>query len=213
MKESTQKEKILKKIRNALIHKSDDFVVAVDTGKSIYPYQDEIPEMIFAENFTAVNGKFKYLESLEEFVADVNMICKSVGENRPFCADDSIVKLFSNQLQFDKDFSNSLKPKVSITNCECLSARTGSIFVSSALSSGRRGFVSADIHIVLAYTSQLKSDIKDSIEYIKSKNDGTFPSFISMITGPSKTADIEKTLILGAHGPKEIYLFLLDDSF
>lgn len=33
-----------------------------------------------------------------------------------------------------------------------------------------------------------------------------------MITGPSRTADIEKTLVLGAHGPKEFYVFLIDDS-
>jgi len=35
---------------------------------------------------------------------------------------------------------------------------------------------------------------------------------ISLVTGPSRTADIEKTLVLGAHGPRELYLFLLDDS-
>jgi L-lactate dehydrogenase complex protein LldG len=35
---------------------------------------------------------------------------------------------------------------------------------------------------------------------------------LSVITGPSRTADIEKTLVLGAHGPKDLYVFLLDDS-
>ena len=35
---------------------------------------------------------------------------------------------------------------------------------------------------------------------------------ISNVTGPSRTADIEKTLVLGAHGPKELFVFLLDDS-
>jgi L-lactate dehydrogenase complex protein LldG len=36
------------------------------------------------------------------------------------------------------------------------------------------------------------------------------PSMISMISGPSRTADIEKTLVLGAHGPKELVLFLVE---
>jgi len=35
---------------------------------------------------------------------------------------------------------------------------------------------------------------------------------ISLITGPSRTADIEKTLVMGAHGPKELYVFLLDEE-
>ena len=38
------------------------------------------------------------------------------------------------------------------------------------------------------------------------------PSLVSFITGPSRTADIEKTLVMGMHGPKEVYLFLIDDT-
>jgi L-lactate dehydrogenase complex protein LldG len=34
---------------------------------------------------------------------------------------------------------------------------------------------------------------------------------ITFVTGPSRTADIEKTLVHGAHGPKEVYLFLVDN--
>jgi L-lactate dehydrogenase complex protein LldG len=46
---------------------------------------------------------------------------------------------------------------------------------------------------------------------IMQKYDGALPSMISFATGPSRTADIEKTLVLGAHGPKEVYVFLIDD--
>ncbi|MFZ4706049.1 MAG: LUD domain-containing protein, partial [Bacteroidales bacterium] len=35
---------------------------------------------------------------------------------------------------------------------------------------------------------------------------------ISVITGPSRTADIEKTLVMGAHGPRELFVFLIEDS-
>jgi L-lactate dehydrogenase complex protein LldG len=35
---------------------------------------------------------------------------------------------------------------------------------------------------------------------------------VTLITGPSRTADIEKTIVVGAHGPKELYVFLLEDS-
>jgi L-lactate dehydrogenase complex protein LldG len=66
------------------------------------------------------------------------------------------------------------------------------------------------VHIVLAYTSQLVLDLKDGFKLLKKKYGNNIPSLISTITGPSRTADIEKTLVLGAHGPKELFVFLLD---
>jgi L-lactate dehydrogenase complex protein LldG len=42
------------------------------------------------------------------------------------------------------------------------------------------------------------------------KYNSNLPSMISIASGPSRTADIEKTLVLGAHGPKEVYLFFID---
>ena len=55
-------------------------------------------------------------------------------------------------------------------------------------------------------------DIKDGFKLLKNKYGNRLPSMISNVTGPSRTADIEKTLVLGAHGPKELFVFLLDDS-
>ena len=53
-------------------------------------------------------------------------------------------------------------------------------------------------------------DIKEALQLIKEKYQGTIPSMITFATGPSRTADIEKTLVVGVHGPKEVYLFLID---
>ena len=65
---------------------------------------------------------------------------------------------------------------------------------------------------MIAKTSQLQYDIKDGLEFIRTKYGTNIPSMICLETGPSRTADIEKTLVLGAHGPKELLVFLIDDS-
>jgi L-lactate dehydrogenase complex protein LldG len=52
-------------------------------------------------------------------------------------------------------------------------------------------------------------DISDSLAAFKAESDA-LPSMISYATGPSRTADIEKTLVVGVHGPKEVYCFLVD---
>ena len=69
----------------------------------------------------------------------------------------------------------------------------------------------AEKHLVVAYASQLVPEIKDALIGMREKYNGKLPSMITQITGASRTADIEKTLVLGMHGPKEIYVFFVDD--
>lgn len=66
--------------------------------------------------------------------------------------------------------------------------------------------------ICIAYTSQLISlDLKDALQTAKNKYGNNLPtSLLTFATGPSRTADIEKTLVVGVHGPKEVYLFLIE---
>ena len=83
---------------------------------------------------------------------------------------------------------------VSITGCEALVARTGSIVMSSAQPSGRNTGVYAPIHICIAFTSQVVIDVKDALKLVKDKYGNNIPSLITFATGPSRTADIEKNI-------------------
>jgi len=95
-----------------------------------------------------------------------------------------------------------------ITGCEYLVAETGSILVSSAQQGGRRLFIYPPAHIVIASKKQVVLSLEDGYAALSEKYQNNLPSQILLITGPSRTADIEKTLILGAHGPKELHVFL-----
>jgi L-lactate dehydrogenase complex protein LldG len=53
-------------------------------------------------------------------------------------------------------------------------------------------------------------DIREGLEFLQDKYKNGLPSLITLATGPSRTADIEKTLVVGVHGPKEVYVFLID---
>ena len=83
--------------------------------------------------------------------------------------------------------------------------------MSAAQKSGRNTSVYAPVHICIAFTSQLQYDIKDALRLIKEKYGNQLPSLITFATGPSRTADIEKTLVVGVHGPKEVYVFLVEE--
>ena len=75
---------------------------------------------------------------------------------------------------------------------------------------GRVASVYYPVHIVFAYTNQVVYDIEDSLALMKKKYGTNLPSMINLATGPSRTADIEKTLVVGVHGPGEVFCFLIN---
>ena len=95
---------------------------------------------------------------------------------------------------------------VGLTGCEALIAFSGSVMVSSA-SSGRKINIFPSIQVVIASKDLLVDYIQDGFERIEEKY-GHRPSQISLISGPSRTADIEKTLVMGAHGPRELIIII-----
>ncbi len=98
----------------------------------------------------------------------------------------------------------------SITSCEAIVAQLGSILVSSQTSGGRALSILPHAHVVVAYTHQIVPDLADAMQYIRQQHGAHLPSMLSFITGPSRTGDIERILVLGAHGPKELFLVLID---
>ena len=82
----------------------------------------------------------------------------------------------------------------------------------STAQTGRTVSVYAPVHICIGYSNQLVYDIKEALQLLKEKYKNNIPSSITFATGPSRTADIEKTLVVGVHGPKEVYLFLVDKA-
>lgn len=97
-----------------------------------------------------------------------------------------------------------------VTGCEVLVAQTGGIMVSVQTAGGRALSVLPPHHVVIARASQMVPDLTAAFEHVKKKYGKAFPSFMSFITGPSRTGDIERILVLGAHGPKRLTVLLID---
>ncbi|HMZ46290.1 MAG TPA: LUD domain-containing protein, partial [Chitinophagaceae bacterium] len=75
---------------------------------------------------------------------------------------------------------------------------------------GRNTSVYAPAHICIAFTNQLVYDIGEGLTLLQEKYINQLPSLITLASGPSRTADIEKTLVTGIHGPKEVFVFLVE---
>lgn len=97
-----------------------------------------------------------------------------------------------------------------VTECDCLVAQTGSIIVSTLSAGGRALSVLPPTHLVIARRAQIVPDLASGIALLRKRYDKHWPSALSVITGPSRTADIEKILVMGAHGPKRLALYFAD---
>jgi L-lactate dehydrogenase complex protein LldG len=210
MKVSSAKENILKKIRQALSESTPiPFPQSEGNASVFHPSRQDL-EVEFAEQFAKLQGKFIFCVDHAELVNQLNALIATQGLKKLYCREEKLRETLKAQA-FDGFADVGLADcDAAVTTCEGLVARTGSIILSSAGRSGRTVSVYAPIHICIAYTDQLVYDVRDGLVGMKEKYPQQLPSLISFATGPSRTADIEKTLVVGVHGPKEVYLFLVD---
>ena len=212
MNVSASKENILKKIRKALSNSTPlPFPNSEGNNPIFHPAQQEL-EIEFAEQCTKLQGKFIYCLNTAELGVQLNSIIHHNKWTKIFCCEEKLATTLKDDLQISCRHNDLASCEASITSCEFLIARTGTIVLSAAQQSGRTVSVYAPIHICIAYTDQLVYDIKDGLQRLKEKYLQGLPSLITFATGPSRTADIEKTLVVGVHGPKEVYLFLVDSK-
>ena len=97
--------------------------------------------------------------------------------------------------------------QATITTAEALVAQTGSVLVSAACG-GRGASVIAPVHIVVATVDQLVPDLESAFAQLQQRGTAQRNSYLCLVTGSSRTADIEKILVLGAHGPRRLVVAL-----
>jgi L-lactate dehydrogenase complex protein LldG len=210
MKVSSSKEKILKKIREALSNPVPLPFPKSEGSASVFYEPSEDLEILFAQEFTKLLGKFAFCINETDARNQIKSLVSQQKWKNVYCVETEIFD-FLKKDNFPEINQSSLHDcDAAITSCQYLVARTGAIVMSSVLQSGRTVSAYAPVHICIAYVDQLVFDTRDALKDLKSKYGNNFPSFITFAAGPSRTADIEKTLVVGVHGPKEVFLFLID---
>jgi L-lactate dehydrogenase complex protein LldG len=213
MEESTSREKVLKKVRDALIEKTEPPFPVIDTESTVYQDITGPLDVAFAEALVRASGKFVYCESQDEFLGTLQSFILEKNWPLLYCPDPLLQQILKQGgIPFEGSAALLNDAQIGITRCEFLIARTGTVMLSSRLNPGRKIMAWPEIHLVAGTSSQLVPDLKQALQGIKKKYQEDFPSLVTLVTGPSRTADIEKTLVMGAHGPKELYVFLIDDS-
>jgi L-lactate dehydrogenase complex protein LldG len=170
----------------------------------------------FRENAAALKADFHSIQSRDEFASTLVRLrdaegWKKIATHAGALTDAACGALDLPVCRTDESYDvNELEAcDVGITECDALIAQFGSVLVTSRSAGGRALSVLPPHHVVLARRGQLLPDLTAAFDLLRTRYGGNFPSMISFITGPSRTGDIERILVLGAHGPKRLTILFL----
>ncbi|MBI5351148.1 MAG: LUD domain-containing protein [Chloroflexi bacterium] len=185
---------ILSEAKNPLHIDRDSSVTAKRLPQSDMNRVDQ-----FIRELAALSG---HVYQTQNVTKDVIEFLKSRGINKvhlePNTLDESLLR------KENIDFTHEPDPEilVGVTNAICGLADTGSVLIVDGEGSPLKGSLLPEIHIAVLKASNILPSLSDAMNLVRDKNAAVF------ITGPSRTADIEMTLTIGVHGPKEIHVFI-----
>lgn len=212
------KSRILAKIRTAL---SDEPVAMpfpelekVDYKDYFYQVDDQELLNHFEAEYVNIGGNFTRCGDINDLKQNLKSLFEEKQWKEVLCAqDDYFTKLISPELAVLRQFDlRRQDADACITDCELAIARTGSILLSSKQNYGRTAPIFFPVHILILTKDKLVPDIQDGLLKLQ-RHYGAhkLPSMINLNTGASRTSDIEKTLVKGIHGPKEVFCFYIEN--
>lgn len=205
------REAILKRLRQATAGRSVTAPVRPEDS-FVRETEGSLAEA-FCANLEQVNGVARLVSGPDSLISLIRELADEHGWEKIYCPEPKIRELCLTA-GLSGRVTGSFDPGMdaAVTGCEALVADLGSVVVSSAQSGSRQVFPFAPVHIVVASPSQIMPNADEAMNHTLARYGDNIPSFISLITGPSRTADIEKTLILGAHGPRSLFVLISDNE-
>ncbi|KDR28590.1 MULTISPECIES: LutC/YkgG family protein [Caballeronia] len=97
---------------------------------------------------------------------------------------------------------------VGITGCFCATAETGSLVLLSGAQTPASGALLPQTHIAIVPASRIVAAHEDAFALMRAER-GELPRAVNFVSGPSRTGDIEQTIVLGAHGPYRVHVIVV----
>lgn len=215
MKNPGAREQILDRIKNSALRQKNEQNGM--TGKEqekpspVFPVSDLPLSEQFQQELEKIQGTFHSVKNREELLNTLNKLHDNYGWSFVFCRDNELTEILKDAgLEVTSDMQRFPETEATLTGCEWLIAETGGVLVHSASTSGRKLHFFPAVHMVVAKPKQLVRTLEEALIKTEEKYGENLPSQITHIAGPSRTADIEKTLVMGAHGPKALHVLLTD---
>lgn len=184
-------------------------------------YQGAGPDPVqrLRDELTAAGGVFHLVADPQAAIATIATLLRERQAREVLVGDGPLLDLLDLErhlnevrvipvrtLEAGRDREAFFRADVGITAVDQVIAETGTIVQATRPNQPRAVSLLVPVHIAVARRSQLLPDLFDLF------TSTDLPACLSLITGPSKTGDIELRLVTGVHGPGEVHLLLLDES-
>jgi len=171
-------------------------------------------QALFSSNAADLRAEFVLCADLAELQIRLTSLAEECGWKRIAAHSGELAGYAAEMLSLPclttengYEISELERCDAALTECDALVAQTGSVLITSKSAGGRVISALTPHHVVLARRDQLVPDLTAAFMLLKERYGERYPSLISFITGPSRTGDIERILVLGAHGPKRLTIF------
>jgi len=101
------------------------------------------------------------------------------------------------------------RDRLAITGASCAIAETGTLVVLAGAQTPTASALLVDTHVAVVRSDRIVSGMEEAFALIR-REQGRLPRAVNFISGPSRTGDIEQTIVLGAHGPFRVHILVLD---
>ena len=212
---SAARERILRRVRDAVAgERKGDWQAELDRRMAKAPQliRLKLPDDLFArftDKLTLGGGSCEQIASMNEIATAIIRFLAMHGLARKIRVAPALQDMQWGGGLDVSDGNTRGDDLAGVTPAFCAVAETGSVVLLSSASSPTSLNFLPDVHIAIVEMKQLVPHYEDV--WMRLRALGEVPRTVNFITGPSKTADVEQTLQIGAHGPRNLHVILVAD--
>ncbi|HRH43826.1 MAG TPA: lactate utilization protein [Pyrinomonadaceae bacterium] len=217
MHTSTAKTKIFDSIRQSLkASEPFDVVHAEHQHETDYgliePYLAENLAESFCQNLTAIGAKCQIVKDLLEAKGEIENLLITKNVKTIAISDSKLVVHLAERINADfvqnASAAELFDCEIGITSAQFGISETGTLVIESDKEFNRLTSLVPPTHICVLEASKLRNNLGDVLRELGKD----LSKSITFITGQSRTSDIELTLALGVHGPKELIVIIIENE-
>ena len=175
--------------------------------------------MRFQAALESVGGRVWHARDRVQAREQLRTIVAATGASAVACSDSELARALCREppasVTVHDDGSSTtelLDADLGLTEAQGGIAETGTLVLLSDAERHRRISLLPPVHVALLPVSRIVAGIGEALEKVQADSPAQISRCITFITGPSRTADIELTLVVGVHGPQELHVILLEDE-